>query len=134
MEHSSPYQTSKNTLTASMTSSFCSLPSEFLQALVQAIDSNSLLDTQNLPQTWKSSQSSMNPTVSELASILAHASERNRPDIVRFLLQEGAMVNSALVNRLASNNVSTDIWEVFVEMGFMLAHLRIMRARPLHHP
>ena len=62
-------------------------------------------------------------TIFELSSILAHASGKNRPSIVRLLLQEGAMFDSALVNRLAGKDVSTDIWEVFVEMGFNVSSL-----------
>lgn len=127
----------KNFLTrliASMSSSSCSSPSEFLQALKRASDANSLLDTQKLLQTWRSSQSLRNPTVVELTTVLAHASERNRPNIVRFLLQEGAEIWSKLVADLAGKDVSTDIWDVFVEMGFNVKSIAESRSSPAEPP
>jgi hypothetical protein len=106
-------------LSVSMSSSSlsCASAPDFLQALRSASDSKPLVETQYLIHTWKSSQSAQSPSNADLASVLVHAAKQNRSDVVRFLLEEGVELHSVLDSCLFAKNMSTEIWDVFVEMG-----------------
>ncbi len=86
---------------------------------IKACRDGDLESLQQILTRWRSDESVPDPRVEEeLGWMLVHAAECGHVRIVRYLLDEGALIDSEVVRSAATRGSRPEIWQAFIDAGW----------------